>query len=104
MTTDEVEDPFTLPIDEESSFELNEQWSSSQLEDYERINSHLGNPVYDVSFKKYIMDTDSKNPTRHIQMNIRQTKVMVFATHQESSIFNLLRTFRCHSSTTDTQL
>ena len=59
----EVEDPFTLPIDEESSFELNEQWSSSQLEDYERINSHLGNPVYDVSFKKY-NGYYSKNPTK----------------------------------------
>ncbi|KRZ98304.1 uncharacterized protein AC631_05936, partial [Debaryomyces fabryi] len=48
-----VENPFILSIGEESSFELHDHSSSSQLVSYGKVNSHMGNPVYDAGFKNY---------------------------------------------------
>ena len=49
----EVENPFASPIDDESSFELNQPSSSSQLADYNQMNRHLNDPNYGGAFNTF---------------------------------------------------
>ena len=49
-----VENPFISPVDEESSsFGLNQQSSSSQLDDNNRINNHMNEQSYGEAFNVY---------------------------------------------------
>ena len=49
-----VENPFVSSVDEESSsFGLNQQSSSSQLDDYNRMNNHMNEQNYGEAFNVY---------------------------------------------------
>ncbi|KRZ98301.1 uncharacterized protein AC631_05938, partial [Debaryomyces fabryi] len=48
-----VENPFVSPIDEQSSFELNQPSSSSQLDDYNQTNRNLNDQNYGGAFNTY---------------------------------------------------
>lgn len=50
-TESEIENPFVSPIDEESSYELNQDLSPSQLENYSQIN--MDQPNYGGTFNHY---------------------------------------------------
>ncbi|CUM57774.1 unnamed protein product [Debaryomyces tyrocola] len=50
-TEPEIENPFISPIDEESSYELNQDLSPSQLEDNSQIN--MNDPNYGGTFNNY---------------------------------------------------